>query len=192
MEYPPDNLLIGKILGGDLQSFREITDRYHKMVINTCIGFLHSRQDAEDIAQEVFIEVFSSLKHFRKESKLSTWLYRIAINKSLNQVRKNKRWRWIQSIEDVFTQGIHYTAVGADGHSADADIENRQQRGILFNALNSLPENQRIAFTLNKYDELSYKEIAGIMNVSLSSVESLIHRAKKNLQKKLIHFYEKR
>jgi RNA polymerase sigma-70 factor (ECF subfamily) len=191
MENSPEKLIIDKIIGGDRQTFREITERYHTMVINTCIGFLHNRQDAEDIAQEVFIEVYHSLKHFRQESKLSTWIYRIAVNKSLNQVRKNKRWRWIQNIEDVFAKGTHDTAVGNDGYSADRNLESRQQEAVFHSAMNSMPENQRIAFTLNKYDELSYKEIAEIMSVSLSSVESLIHRAKINLQKKLIHLYEK-
>lgn len=190
MENSPEKLLIDKIIGGDRQSFREIMERYHTMVINTCNGFLHSRQDAEDIAQEVFIEVYNSLKYFRKEAKLSTWIYRIAVNKSLNQVRKNKRWRWIQSIEDIFAKGEQDTSVQADGHPSDGDLETRQQKAILQTALNSIPENQRIAFTLNKYEELSYKEISEIMGVTLPSVESLIHRAKKNLQKKLIHIYE--
>jgi RNA polymerase sigma-70 factor, ECF subfamily len=192
MDNSREKLLIDKIIGGDRQSFREIAERYHTMVINTCNGFLHSKQDAEDIAQEVFIEVYNSMKYFRKESKLSTWIYRIAVNKSLNQVRKNNRWRWIQSIEDVFAKGIHEISFEADGHPADSNLETMQQEAILHNVLNSIPENQRIAFTLNKYEELSYKEISEIMGVTLPSVESLIHRAKKNLQKKLIHIYEKR
>lgn len=191
MDRTPDKIQVEKIMEGDRQAFREILEKYHPMIINTCNGFLHNRQDAEDIAQEVFIEVFHSIKTFRHEAKLSTWIYRIAVNKSLNQVRKNKRWRWIQSIEDVITPGNHQREIVSNGFTADGEIESQQQKAILHSALNGLPENQRIAFTLNKYEELSYKEISEIMAVSLSSVESLIHRAKVNLQKKLLHLIEK-
>jgi RNA polymerase sigma-70 factor (ECF subfamily) len=191
IDQTPDKIQVEKIIKGDRQAFREILDKYHPMVINTCNGFLHNRQDAEDIAQEVFIEIHNSIKTFRHEAKLSTWIYRIAVNKSLNQVRKNKRWRWIQSIEDVFSQVEAHRSSVRNDYTADGDFESQQQKAILQSALNDLPENQKIAFTLNKYEELSYKEISEIMSVSLSSVESLIHRAKINLQKKLLHLIEK-
>lgn len=186
-----DRELIDDILENNSQrAFEELVNRYQPLVLNTCKGFVNSLSDAEDLTQEVFIEVFESLKGFRSEAKLSTWIYRIAVNKSLNQVRKIKRNRMFLSIEGYFTsKGDANDALqvfNKDGETADSNIERSENKELLKQAINKLPENQRIAFVLSKYQELSYKEIAEVMNVSLSSVESLLFRAKSNLQKYLL------
>ncbi len=191
MELNSDEILIDKILAGDQLAFKKLVENYQMMVINTCNGFLHDKQDAEDIAQEVFVEAFVSLRKFRKESKLSTWLYRIAANKSLNYLRSKKRKHWIQNIEGLLGFNIQVENQLIEKNHPQAVIEMKEDSEFLHQALNSLSENQRIAFTMNKYEDLAYSEIAEIMGVSLSSVESLIHRAKMNLQKKLIHYNEK-
>jgi len=149
-----------------------------------------SYADAEDLAQEVFMEVFQSLSGFRSESKLSTWLYRIAVNKSLNFVKKQKRNGLLQSIEGFFSGVKGSTSSNLEvedesNASPEETVINKEKRKILKSAINSLPQNQRIAFILSKYQDLSYKEIAEVMDISLSSVESLLFRAKANLQKKL-------
>jgi len=190
MDIQSDRILIDKILEGDQFAFKELVEKYQTMVINTCIGFLHDKQDAEDIAQEVFIEVFYSLRKFRQEAKLTTWMYRIAVNKSLNFLRSKKRRQWIQSFEDVFGMSRQDQKQPAEMRNPATDMEMQEEATLIHNAINSLSENQRIAFTLNKYDDLPYSEIAEIMGVSLSSVESLIHRAKMNLQQKLMYHYK--
>jgi len=190
MDIQSDRILIDKILEGDQFAFKELVEKYQTMVINTCIGFLHDKQDAEDIAQEVFIEVFYSLRKFRQEAKLTTWMYRIAVNKSLNFLRSKKRTQWIQSFEDVFGMSRQDQKQPAEMRNPATDMEMQEEATLIHNAINSLSENQRIAFTLNKYDDLPYSEIAEIMGVSLSSVESLIHRAKMNLQQKLMYHYK--
>ena len=86
-----DLQIIQDIENNHIQAFKHLVNKYQQMVVNTCYGFVHNREDAEDIAQEVFIEVHRSLHKFRKESKLSTWLYRISANKSLNFIRENKK-----------------------------------------------------------------------------------------------------
>lgn len=186
-----DKELINDILQHNSQkAFEELVNRYQPMVVKTCLGFVNTHADAEDLAQEVFIEVFESLQGFRSEAKISTWIYRIAVNKSLNQVRKQKRDRIFRSIENFFTTKNDVNEplqiLNRDGESADSNIERSENKGLLKAAINSLPENQRIAFILSKYQELSYKEIAEVMNVSLSSVESLLFRAKANLQNYLL------
>lgn len=190
MEPDSDQILIDEILQGNENAFKQLVEKYQAMVTNTCMGFLHSKEDSEDIAQEVFIEVYNSLKKFRKEARLSTWMYRIAVNKSLNFLRSRNRRNWILNIEDlVGISGNNHGQV-MEKHNPAIDLENKETAEILHRSVSSLPENQRIAITLNKYEELSYAEIAEIMGVSLAAVESLIHRAKLNLQKKLLKFYK--
>jgi RNA polymerase sigma-70 factor, ECF subfamily len=185
--------IIIRLKQGDEQAFRGLVDKYRNMVVNTCFGLLHNIDDAEDVAQDVFIEVFRSVHKFRADARLSTWLYRIAVNRSLNFIRDNKKRKWFQSLNEVVKskteQAEYETSLGVE--TPESGMETEQRSALLYEAIDSLPENQRIAFTLNKYEELPYKEIADIMHLSLSSVESLIHRAKKKLQKKLYHCYKK-
>ncbi len=99
-----DLAIIKRIQDGDERSFRILVEQHNQLVLRTCMGFVHDQHDAEDLAQEVFVEVYHSIEKFRKESKLSTWIYRIAVNKSLNFIRDNKRKRLLQSIENVFSK----------------------------------------------------------------------------------------
>jgi len=179
---------------GNEQAFKKLVDNYQKMVVNTCMGLVHNLADAEDIAQDVFIEVFRSIDNFRADSKVSTWLYRIAVNRSLNFIRDNKRRKWFWPLD--YEDGNNTASAEKITHQATdnpgADIESDQRAQILHQAIDSLPKKQRVAFTLNKYEDLSYKEISEVMKLSKSSVESLIHRAKINLQKKLYTCYKKK
>jgi RNA polymerase sigma-70 factor (ECF subfamily) len=184
--------IVQKLQQGNEQAFKMLVENYQKLVVNTCFGLVHSTEDAEDIAQEVFIEVFRSVRNFRVDAKISTWLYRIAVNRSLNFIRDNKRKKWFQSFEDVVT--TRNLPLNSDKHleTPAAELENMQRANIIHEAIDSLPENQKTAFTLNKYEDLSYKEISEVMDLSVSSVESLIHRAKIGLQKKLYTCYKKK
>lgn len=185
--------LIKGLLEKDENSFRELIDTYQDKVFRTCIGFVHHQEDAEDLTQEVFIEIFRSIEKFRKESKISTWLYRIAVNKSLNHLKKRKQQSLIQSIQHFFDARKNEFSNNVKEISAQEKdvLAEKETAKALNKALAGLAENQRIVFTLAKYDDLSYQQISEIMNISVSSVESLMYRAKQNLQKKLIHFYEK-
>lgn len=183
--------IIAGVLKGDEQSFRRLVEQFQLPVINICRGIVHNRHDAEDLAQEVFMEVFRSLRFFRYESGLSTWIYRIAVNKSINFVRKQKRQRWMAPLEKLMT-GRESDVLHASRLSNPASRMEEQQLTKHFHAaMDELPENQRIAFTLHKQEDLPYKEIAEVMNISVAAVESLIHRGKVNLQKKLWDFYKK-
>ena len=183
--------IIKGLMEGESRTFKELVDQYQVPVFNTCLGIVHNRHDAEDIAQDVFIEIFRSVPGFRSDSKLSTWIYRIAVNKSINSVRKQKWQKWLTPIEQLFSGKSESEFLSTSTTLPSSEIEKQQRIQHLYAAMDALPENQRIAFTLNKYDELSYLEISEIMNLSVSSVESLIHRAKVNLQKKLWSSYKK-
>ena len=186
--------LIKGIQMADRQAFRTLVESYQKMVVNTCLGIVHNQSDAEDLAQEVFLEVFRNADQFRGDARLSTWLYRIAVNRSLNFMRANRRKRFWQSIEETFSGGRNHSREISENRNdqPDNEIKDQQRRDMLHKAIDNLPERQRIAFTLNKYEDLSYLQVAEIMQLSVASVESLIHRAKKNLQDQLYECYKKK
>ena len=186
--------IIQKLQQGNEQAFKQLVENYRKLVVNTCFGMVHNTEDAEDIAQEVFIEVFRSIHKFRADAKISTWLYRIAVNRSLNFIRDNKKRRWFQSFEDsVHTKTSELqNLVTSNTDQPEFQFENKQRAILLHEAIDSLAQNQKVAFTLSKYEDLSYQEISEVMDLSVSSVESLLHRAKKNLQKKLYKCYKKK
>jgi len=189
-----DHEIIEQLKQGNEQAFKRLIDNYQKLVVNTCYGMVRNREDAEDIAQDVFIEVYRSVQHFRADAKLSTWLYRIAVNRSLNHIRDNKKHKWFRSFEkEVEAKNRQLEELESSGSEhPEFELENKQRALILNEAINSLSENQRVAFTLSKYEDLSYQEIAQVMELSVSSVESLLFRAKKNLQKKLHTCYKKK
>ena len=186
--------IIQKLQQGNEQAFKQLVEKYQKLVVNTCFGMVHNTEDAEDIAQEVFIEVFRSIHKFRADAKISTWLYRIAVNRSLNFIRDNKKRRWFQSFEDSVQAKNRelQNIISPKTDQPEFRLENKQRAILLHEAIDSLVQNQKIAFTLSKYEDLSYQEISEVMDLSVSSVESLLHRAKKNLQKKLYKCYKKK
>ena len=183
--------LISALKQGDEAAFKQLIELYKDRVYNTCLGFLGNVEDGEDITQEVFIEAFHSINNFRGDAKLTTWLYRIASTKSLEHIRKQKRKKSWSLIQGTFT--INDEDVGnkkAAFEHPGIKLENKERAAVLYKAIDKLPDHQRTAFTLHKIEDLSYKEIAEIMNVSLSSIESLMFRAKKNLQKYLTNYYK--
>jgi RNA polymerase sigma-70 factor (ECF subfamily) len=185
-----DKELIQKIVERDDLSFKSLVDQYQQIVINTCYNLIGNRQDAEDVAQEVFIQVYKSAQTFRHEAKISTWLYRIAVNRSLNFIRDKKRFGWLKSFSSLLEGEQQKVAdmPASNSDRPDMALEEKERSGIVQKAIDSLPEKQRVVFVLHKYEGLSYQEIAEISNHSVSSVESLIHRAKLNLQKKLLGY----
>jgi RNA polymerase sigma-70 factor, ECF subfamily len=189
-----DQDIVNGLKHGDQDTFRKLVEQHQIPLMRLCKGFLQNDEDAKDIVQETFIEVFQSIQQFRSDSKLSTWIYRIAVNKSLNHVRKNKINHLIDSL-DIFSSArnssIEPRLQEQGKEQPGMKLEHDERLRHIKHAINSLPYNQRIAFVLSKYQDLSYLEVADVMEISLSSVESLIHRAKMNLQKKLFGLYKK-
>ncbi|MGJ8550246.1 RNA polymerase sigma factor [Winogradskyella wichelsiae] len=174
------------------KAYSTLLDQYEQKVFSTCISFVPNREDAEDIAQDVFVEVFNSIKKFKGDSKLSTWIYKITTNKCLEFIRKKntkKRFAFLQSITGnaiPIDKTDYFTEVNHPGIL----LENKELNATLFKAINNLPESQTVVFTLHKIDGKSYQEVAEITGKSLSSVESIMFRAKKNLKKILENFYK--
>ena len=156
-----DQRLIEMIIKGDQSAFRLFVDQYQVLVFNTCIGFVGSKESAQDLSQDVFIEAFRSIEKFRGQAKLSTWLYRISVNKSLNYLRDQKKHHVVKSIERFFYGEKDESLQIEDKYSghADSQLEQSEHSKILHQAINELPQNQQIAFTLHKFDDLPYKDI---------------------------------
>lgn len=187
-----ESVFINDLVSGKRDAYAKLIDFYEQKVFATCISFLPNKEDAEDIAQEVFIEIFNSIHKFKGESKLSTWIYRITTNKCLEFIRKRntkKRFAFLQSITNSkipLDKTNYFTEINHPGIL----MENKETNDILFRAINQLPEAQRVVFTLHKVDDKSHIEISEILQKSVSSIESLMFRAKKNLQSVLENFYK--
>ncbi|MDR3653822.1 MAG: RNA polymerase sigma factor [Paludibacter sp.] len=174
--------LIQAILNGDSSKFELLVLKYQTMVFHTAMGFVHNREDAEDLTQDIFIHAFESLSSFKGNSEFSTWLYRISVNTSINQLKKRKRSQIFHFAEDLLQSIFNKESNDPDPEQYLIDIE---RNVAIRNAIDSLPEKQRTAFVLSKYDDLSQKEIAAIMHCSEGSVEQLLQRTKTSLQRKL-------
>ena len=173
-------------------AFRYLVDSYQTKVYNTVLAIVQNSEEAEDVAQEVFMEVYESVEKFRGDSKLSSWVYRIATTKALEAYRKRKtQKRWGGFLSSLFGENNEVVHDPADFVHPGILLENKERSTILFKAINKLADNQKIAFTLHHVEGLSYQEITEVMRLSLSSVESLLFRAKTNLKAFLKDYYAK-
>ena len=183
---------IKKLVAGNQVAFDQLIDAYQQKVFGTCISFIPNKEDAEDVAQEVFLEVFKSISKFKSNAKLSTWIYKITTNKCLEFIRKKKtkkRFAFMQTLsgDDL---PIPMTPYFVEINHPGILLENKEKTALIFKAIDTLPAQQKVIFTLAKIDGKRYQEIVEITGKSLSSVESVLFRAKKNLQKKLANFYK--
>lgn len=179
--------LINKLKSGDDHAFNFLLKEYKVKVFNTCINMVQDEADAEDVAQEVFMEVYKSVPKFRGDSSLSTWIYRISVNKSLMHIRKKNRFKVLQPLSSISRDKEPSNFI-----HPSTQIEQKEQTLALYSAINTLPEQQKAAYVLHNFEDLSYQKVAQVLNKSLSSVESLIFRAKKNLEKKLLNYYKEK
>ncbi len=187
-----DQNLVRGLKAGSASAFKELFDAYSSLVYNVALRMLQDRQDAEDVTQDVFLKAYKSLRHFRGESQVSTWLYRITVNLSLNfqRARKHRQQLFIpKAAEDSDpTEGDHQLSGsgGPTDENPSIKLEERETGRIVQEAINSLPDQQRVASMLYHYEGLSYGEIAKVMDVTVASVESRLHRAKITLAKELL------
>ncbi|GDX42066.1 RNA polymerase sigma factor [Bacteroidota bacterium] len=176
--------LIERLKRGDESAFRILVEQYQDLVYNTALGIVQNESDAEDVAQEVFIQVYRSIGSFKSEAKLSTWIYRITTTRALDllRARKSKKRfgllkRLWETAEESPMENIQ------DFNHPGVSLERKEEAAQLMTAIAQLPENQKVAFVLHKLEGLSYLEIAEVMGNTLPAVESLMHRARLNLRK---------
>lgn len=175
--------LISQLQHGEEHAFKILVTQYQDRVFNTAVGLLQNQSDAEDISQEVFIQVFKSISQFKSNAALSTWLYKITIYKCLDHIRGKKRKKRYGFILRLFGDDNKPIHDAADFYHPGVALDKKEDAAILFKMIEQLPEKQKTAFILNKLEELSYQEIATILETTEAAVDSLLQRARQNLKK---------
>ncbi len=164
--------------------FRRLFDAWHARIYQTCYRLMEHPQEAEDITQEVFVRAMEAYDRFRGDADPGTWLYRIAVNQCLNVRRRKRRLQWLAL--DFWNEGAdEATSHGNRSVGAEEELQQADRERIVGKAIDALPERQRTALILSHFERMSYKSIAQVMECSPSAVESLLHRAKTNLGKRL-------
>ena len=186
---PSEDLMV-ETAKGDEFAFEVLVRRHQASVLNLVYRYVGNKTKAQDLAQEVFIRVWRAADRYEPKAKFATWIYSITVNLCLNEIKADKRRKMTPWQAGEEEPGLGNEIDSGAHHSPEGLLLAEEQSRRISEALQSLPENQRIALILKRYNNLSYDEIAKIMKCSVSAVESLLVRAKKNLQEKLI-FSEK-
>jgi len=185
-----EDILIKRLKKGDQRAFEQVVNLNKDKLLRLAMGFVHDLHQAEDIVQEVFIKLWQNIEHWQEgKAKLSTWLYKVTVNQAINQLRNKKKTSNLIDIGEFVREDEQGNIeVQLLDNSADSQkiIENKELAKILRLAINSLPRKQRIAFVLSKYQNMSSREIAEVMDITVSNVDVIIYRAKKNLQKQIL------
>ncbi len=184
-----DQTLIKQLNDGDAKAFEAFVLEYQGLVFSTCLSFLNHRQDAEDIAQDVFIYAFKSINTFRGEALLSTWLYKLSMNKSLDFIRAKKRQkRGSGLLRQMDNEAMSRLNVSIP-NQPNSELEDEEKKQVLHAAVDRLPERQKRAIILSRFEGLSQEQVAEVMETSVSSVESLLVRGKKKLKELLSDYF---
>ncbi len=182
-----DAEFIAGLKSNDRRLYAEFVRVFASRVYNVAFNILQRKEDAEEAAQDVFIKVFQSIDSFDGSCTLKTWMYRIAVNKSLDALRAKKRktpWKvFIQLFSDDGEE--IQTAVAIEPIHPGIQLEQKEEAEILSSVIEKLPERQKAVFVLYQFEDMSYKEIASTLEISVSAVDSLMSRAKKQLREQL-------
>ena len=187
VQTDPDAALMLRAKRGDLAAFAELVEKYKQPVMNFVFRSLRDEIEAEDLAQNVFLQTWKSRSRYRQTAKFSTWLFTIARNLCLNEIRRRSRHP-AESIEEAHAEHEDLPRQQYEDKSQIAPPEKLLHGELaqkIEEALTELPEAQRTAILLCRQDELSYEEIAGVLDCSLSATKSLIHRGRETLKEKL-------
>ncbi|HNE28420.1 MAG TPA: RNA polymerase sigma factor [Saprospiraceae bacterium] len=165
-------------------NFLQAYEQHRNLVFNLCLHYLTNRQEAEEAAQDIFIKIHSKIDGFQEKSSLKTWIYRIAVNHCLDVLKARKRQKRLAWVRQFFSDQPGVMPEPPDFNHPGVLLEDREALELLFRQIHQLPDNQKTALILRYLDELPPPEIAEVMGCSLKAVESLLQRAKQNLEKK--------
>ena len=177
--------LVAQLQAGSEAAFRTLVARYQDRVYRTALALLRSPEEAEDVAQEVFVEVYQTIGRFRGDASLSTWLYRLATSRALKNrrmARAKKRFAHFISLFGFDNRVLHEAP---DHAHPQALLEGQQLLRHFLAHIARLPGQQQVAFTLRHEQDLSYEEIAAVLDTTVPAVESLLFRARQTLRKHL-------
>jgi len=184
---PPaaDAALVAQLQQGSEAAFRTLVARFQDRVYSTAFSLLRSPEEAEDVAQEVFVEVYQTVGRFRGEAALSTWLYRLATSRALQHRRRSTARKRFAFFTSLLEFANNLLPEPPDHAHPQALLEGAQQLQQLQLHIGRLPPQQQVAFTLRHEQELSYEEIAAVLGTTVAAVESLLFRARQTLRRHL-------
>jgi len=181
-----EQVLVDRISSGDSTAFQEFVDRYKKKIYYIAYDITGDHNDAEDVSQEVFIKVFRSLKTFRRNAKISSWLYQISVNASIDLLRK-KSSKPEKSMDDLERADIQESLPGSGtrAQNPERSAEDFLIQKHISQALQKVSPKERSVFVMRHYNELKIREIAEILSISPGTVKALFYRATRKLRKEL-------
>jgi len=177
-----DRELMARLAGGDREALAPLMERHYRRLYRIALSYLRDADDALDAVQETFVKVFQSASSWDGSADAGPWLTRIAVNNSIDRYRRVKRR--VQS-EEPLPETDHTLQLGAEEPSPERRVLGRELGERIGAALGGLPETQRAVFVLRHYDELKLEEIASVLNLSLGTVKSSLHRAVRQLRARL-------
>jgi RNA polymerase sigma-70 factor (ECF subfamily) len=177
----PDIELMLRFQKGDERAFEELVKKHSRGLLNLVYRYLGDASRAEDVSQDIFVKVYKARMKYEPKAKFSTWLYRIAVNHCLNEIRSRKS-------QPALAAPVNDLLEEPSGENPDSRISRAELQAAVKAAIDALPENQRMAVILARYEEMSYDEIARTMDLSLEAVKSVLFRAKENLKEALSRF----
>jgi RNA polymerase sigma-70 factor (ECF subfamily) len=187
----PDVQLMLRFRAGDEGAFRELFEKHGRAIVNFAYNFVGSKSRAEELAQDVFLQVYRAGARYEPHAKFTTWLYRIATNACLNEVRRPERRYRTRPLEHEAEDSRERGEIAfpdPDALSGESALAGRELEARIREVLGALPENQRAALVLSRVDGLSYREVADTLECSESAVKSLVFRATATLRKELEEF----
>lgn len=187
VEFDPDAALMLRVKQGDTAAFTALVEKYKQPVMNLAWRTLRDETEAEDLAQNVFVQAWKSAERYQATAKFSTWLFTIARNLCFNEIRRRVRHpaeSLDQTRDDSEEQPLHQVVDKRIAAAPDEMLRGELEAKV-DEALTALPENQRTALLLCRQEELSYEEIAEVLGCSLSATKSLIHRARETIKARL-------
>lgn len=180
--------LISRLKLGEEPAFKFLVENYQDRVYYTVLNILQQADEAEDTAQDTFIQVYRSISGFKEESSLATWISRIAVRKALEKLRKKKYKQRLSSI-GLWWSASEEKSIDAAYLNPGIIAEDKEKAAFIYKAVSELPINQRISFTLIRIQGMKHEEVSEIMNLSIKAIESLLSRAKESLKNKLKYYY---
>jgi RNA polymerase sigma-70 factor (ECF subfamily) len=186
-----DIIWMTRVKDGDTEALRELIEAHQQRIIGAITKMLGDEMDAEDLAQQVFMRVWKSAPRYEPSAKFTTWLYKIMRNLVFNELRRRKRHS-TQSLDSVPDVDHRAPAQAADlsAKSPDTTMLDAELQDAIQSAIESLPETQRLAIVLRRYDEFSYEEIGEIMELSVPAVKSVLFRARTELRERLKQYLD--
>jgi RNA polymerase sigma-70 factor (ECF subfamily) len=181
-----DEKLILRFQEGDINAYNELVKRYKDRLLNFVFRYFNNREQAEDVVQDTLIKLYTHASYYKNIAKFSTWIFTIAKNNALTELRKNKR----KQTDSLWTEDGKVIDINSKEQSLDVKVQNEIAIDQLNKFLDEIPENFRMAVVLRDFQELSYDEISKILEIPVGTIKSRINRGRIQLAEKMKHFKE--